>query len=80
MAPSPPITTGLSSLGDRSLITLNSLLHAALYNKKEEVQSGQSVKLADVRRRLIEKLQVFHRITRSGEEVRSHACLACLPA
>ena len=47
-------------------VTLDRLLHGALFNKKEEAAPGSVVPAAPLRRRLLDKLQLHHRLVRPG--------------
>ncbi|GAB4820011.1 hypothetical protein N2152v2_007057 [Parachlorella kessleri] len=54
---------------DGSSIQLDQLLvHAGLYTKKEPQQAGDRVPVKDVLARLIDKLQLHHRLVRPGDQ------------
>ncbi|KAL4852879.1 Eukaryotic translation initiation factor 2D [Chlorella vulgaris] len=57
---------GLAAPDGRS-VRVDHLLQGALFNKKEG-QEGAAVPVADLRRRLLGKLQLHHRILRQGEQ------------
>jgi hypothetical protein len=65
---------GLAAPDGRS-VRVDHLLQGALFNKKEG-QEGAAVPVADLRRRLLGKLQLHHRILRQGEQVGRQACLS----
>ena len=45
------------------------LIHAGLYTKKEPQQAGDTVPVRDALARLIDKLQLHHRLVRPGNQV-----------
>ena len=63
-------------LGDGS-IKLDKLMISNLFNKKEPQMEGDSCPVEEVVRRLLGKLQLFHKVTRVTEQVRhSEVCSA----
>lgn len=64
----PHALAGLAAPDGRA-IRLDRLLHGSLFNKKEAEQEGSTVSDAALRRRLLDKLQVHHRLLRPGEQV-----------
>lgn len=62
--PSPSLhAAGLLAAGSEG-VQLDSLLHGALYNKKEPQKTGNTVPLKDVLARMIDKLQLYHHLAR----------------
>jgi hypothetical protein len=62
---------GLLVGGGSETLKLDELLvHGGLYNKKEPQKAGDAVPLADVLARLLDKLQLHHRLVRPAEQVR----------
>ena len=57
---------GLLDATKRS-IAIDALLASLLWGKKESPGEGAAVALPEVRRRLLEKLQAYHRISRGGD-------------
>jgi len=58
------------------LVKLNRLLVANLFNKKEFVIEGNPHPLTDLQKRLLGKLQQFHKAVRISEQV---CCLGQIP-
>lgn len=66
-------------LGDSS-IKLDKLMISNLFNKKEPQMEGDSCPLEEVVKRLLGKLQLFHKVTRVTEQVHLFQdCLLLLP-
>ncbi len=63
---------------DSSSVKLDKLMVSNLFNKKEPQMEGDARPLEEVVKRLLGKLQLFHKITRVTEQVRGLWCLALL--
>jgi len=55
--------------GDESVMMLNKVLKSGLYGKKEGVEVGSKVELSDVYKRLMSKMQTYHKVVCDGAEV-----------
>ena len=55
--------------GDAAAVKLDRLLHGSLFNKKEVFQEGDAEAVEDLVKRLLGKLQLFHRVVRTSEQV-----------
>lgn len=55
---------------DSSSVKLDKLMVSNLFNKKEPQMEGDACPLDEVVKRLLGKLQLFHKITRITEQVR----------
>jgi len=55
---------------DSSSVKLDKLMVSNLFNKKEPQMEGDTCPLEEVVKRLLGKLQLFHKITRVTEQVR----------
>lgn len=64
-----PCHAGLAAPGGRT-IRLDRLLHGSLFNKKEAEGEGSEVPEAALRKRLLDKLQLHHRLVRPSDQVR----------
>jgi len=60
---------------DSSSVKLDKLMVSNLFNKKEPQMEGDTCPLEEVVKRLLGKLQLFHKITRVTEQVRGLSCL-----
>ena len=66
-------------LGDSS-IKLDKLMISNLFNKKEPQMEGDSCPVEEVIRRLLSKLQLFHKVTRVTEQVQLFSRLSAATA
>ena len=62
---------------DGVAVKLDRLLHGNLFNKKEAFQEGEQDALEDLVKRLLGKLQLFHRVVRISEQVQPRMSPFC---